>query len=1465
MFETGVSRQRPGLEEMDSLFLGSAALEDAGYHSLSRKPSEAFHRAFEEDGLEPGLLHYMAVCLPFKRIYTHGNCGIIQKAKDLVNREAGPTIVPLAEKEPDNIEYLQDWQQLMVKETPPVYNAYYPQHLLIASIDRNYDAGALDELLFDCQKNNPEFRTFLFAEEPLEPEILNKYRIKKLKLTWEDYLDSREFREYYENRLARLFKEYCRWPSVPGFTGRKQELAALDRAVQRFSFVQVDGGVGVGKSALLAQMADRKAPGQKIVWIHADSRFISKAEVILSMAIQLELLSSPKVLEEKNLKDYIPELERLIEKRLGAREVLIIFDSLDPYLKQGWQVFENKELQDLLSRWVTDRNVLGKSKLVFTADLRMKDPKKDPFKHLKTSLTNAVRNREQKLVLKPMEDSMRWELFLKWLNVIPGGPGFQKQAYRLYKIEKKNLRLLRLLALWACEAGDISKLEENIIVVEEAKPWEKEQLVYRYLFETIGSQKQVILKTLEWIGRPVLRTVICSSAGMGEALDELIEKGLVILNKEDKTVEPVYRFGKKEVKEAAAKLDKTSDNAVIQEIRALRRMGEISGKDTVRAVDFYSEGNSIVEVTGRWEEWADAPLINLSGFLSKAEYLLKQAKRPKTAPSEREALAQLAVHLGTKSIDANIDPGQSHFVCAQAMSLAFPRSHEDEIQRHYEKSIAIHPRSDKHGRYAIFIYKRLGIFEDAEQQFKKARELEAKKNYLNITGLNAQAEFYLHWDGHERESGNTINRIINLKKSEIQNYFLAARLFQKLKWKFLNLFFFEASLAIESKNIQVLNSYGNACVEWGDKNKAIDLFEKALEIQSENIQVLNSYGNACVEWGDKNKAIELFEKSLSIDPKHVPTLNSYGNACVEWGDKNKAIDLFEKSLSIDPKHVPALNSYANAYVEWGNKNKAIELFEKALEIQSENIQVLNSYGNACVEWGNKNKAIELFEKSISIDSKHIPTLTSYGIAHERWGDKEKGRNLMEKAKDIKSKESPAAKTGIQKETGKPSTSAVIAPTKEESELPQEIKEQPVETVPMAAKTEPQAEVQIPLAPGTETPTPFNFNTEEKAWLTSFKEKELSWTGSKKWAGFGMLYTLYYLEGELNSAADLGYIPSMERDYRRLFNTVNDLYQMMRKATYKQQESLQQEPVQWKEEWFQKEGKPFDLIAYFDGQILTHPQNPVCAAFLCQALEAYSWGNIAAEVKKNVSVHKWVKKEKKEWQRFMSKSTVNLFTSKGKKQFLSFLEDQNIKKEKLPEQVEPVSEKAVGSLISRFSVTWEDMPKYFPWLELNPDEETNALNKLLSLVEKLKNILKDIMDQKTNAFQELKAFTEKDLTEPVLFMDRLDEYADELDKPEPIPWYVSGEILEIKENTLRVLIERSGEEDEEREIPKKDFPEENPQVGQLFFAKIDEDRPEVVYGINPLPPDDRTFDEIFIELFGKKIYEIVSARWEKQDS
>ena len=63
-------------------------------------------------------------------------------------------------------------------------------------------------------------------------------------------------------------------------------------------------------------------------------------------------------------------------------------------------------------------------------------------------------------------------------------------------------------------------------------------------------------------------------------------------------------------------------------------------------------------------------------------------------------------------------------------------------------------------------------------------------------------------------------------------------------------------------------------------------------------------------------------------------------------------------------------------------------------------------------------------------------------------------------------------------------------------------------------------------------------------------------------------------------------------------------------------------------------------------------------------------------------------------------------------------------------------------------------------------------------------------------------------------------------------------------------------EQERKIPRQDFPEENPQIGQLFFAEIEETQPDKLLVIEPLPVDKgkRSFEEILRSLFGDEAYE-----------
>ena len=298
--------------------------------------------------------------------------------------------------------------------------------------------------------------------------------------------------------------------------------------------------------------------------------------------------------------------------------------------------------------------------------------------------------------------------------------------------------------------------------------------------------------------------------------------------------------------------------------------------------------------------------------------------------------------------------------------------------------------------------------------------------------------------------------------------------------------------------------------------------------------------------------------------------------------------------------------------------------------------------------------------------------------------------------------------------------------------------------------------------------PFTLNTEEIDWLTSGGVRLFLPVESIKWAGYTMIYSLYYWESELDSLKELGILPSFQREYHRLFNTANDLLRLVNEARIQQPS-----------------------------------REPHCK-----------------------------EKQNREFKEQEKKSPG--FTWKTAFDF-----------------------------INRFSNSWRDIPGYFPWHQFTVDQVSLMLGKLLELLLRLKNILADIQAQKKEALKSLGEFLQ-DISPLLNLMKRLSDYTYEQEKSEPIPWYVSGEIKEITDTHLMVTVERSGSEEEEWIIPSREFPEESPQMGQLFFAKIKKDQPESLVDIEPLPVREEGFEEILRSLFGDEAYEKITALWEKEE-
>jgi hypothetical protein len=818
----GSSGMPTRIPEPDALFVGTSTLENAGYRSLSGDSAESLNRACSEDRLEPGLIHYMLVCLPFNRIYTHGDCGIVLKAGQAVNKSFGPEVEQLEDEKVTTIIGQFPWWQDQIKEqterlaksqTSPAKKKYSPEHLLIASIDGDFDAEVLDRLITDCKQKNPRFNAYLMAGEPLPQNLVKKHKIKKLKITWDQYLDTPDFYRYYGERLENQYSELRHFPQLIGFTGRKTELDALDKMTRENYVIQVDGGNGIGKSALLAHLAIQrnKKHARTAVWVTLDSPFVSKAEILLNLGLQLNVIKSPRILEQESLEKFLPALERDIERALGEQDVLLVIDQLDALLKQGRDTFENKPLQELISRWVSGglfgQQVLKKAHIALAADLRPKTKTKDFFKEFKSTVSRAVGGRDQKLMMRPLADAERKKLFQKWLGPVAQIENIGKSLDNAFALGGSNLKQLRLLALWLSSLKDFSRIDAQLQEIEKIDYRDREDELVKRIYKSLDEKKRTLLKMLQWIGKPLPRQVLCSSAGMIDVVDDLLKSGLLMEKKSNDTVGLTYRFPETRESHGRERGDNLSvETIMVPQIRAMRRIGLLTEKDSLCSSAYYSAGGTLCEKVGHWEEWNGAPVLNLSGLFPMAQHLLRKAKERSLSAEQREKMAHQSVQCCLNSISAGIDTAESHFVCAQAMNLAYSDSNEEEIREHYEKSIALRPRPDKYGSFAAFLYKRLKEFEKAEQCFLKARKLETKKRYLNIIGLHAQAEFYMNWKGHEEKAVEILNKVIGKKDRQNQSIALAARMFKKIGLKFTAASFYELS---------------------GDKQKSRELLKKA--------------------------------------------------------------------------------------------------------------------------------------------------------------------------------------------------------------------------------------------------------------------------------------------------------------------------------------------------------------------------------------------------------------------------------------------------------------------------------------------------------------------------------------------------------------------------------------------------------------------------------------------------------------
>lgn len=136
------------------------------------------------------------------------------------------------------------------------------------------------------------------------------------------------------------------------------------------------------------------------------------------------------------------------------------------------------------------------------------------------------------------------------------------------------------------------------------------------------------------------------------------------------------------------------------------------------------------------------------------------------------------------------------------------------------------------------------------------------------------------------------------------------------------------TLRVTNNNWKAWNGLGNAYLDTGQYQKAIDDFGEALRIKPDYPEAWNNLGTVNGLLGKDQQAITYFRIALRVKPDFVDALYNLGTAYGRMGQHRQAAVYFREAIRFRPDYVPAWVNLSIAHLLQGERGMAIELCER---------------------------------------------------------------------------------------------------------------------------------------------------------------------------------------------------------------------------------------------------------------------------------------------------------------------------------------------------------------------------------------------------------------------------------------------------------------------------------------------------------------------------------------------------------
>ncbi|MBN2568696.1 MAG: tetratricopeptide repeat protein [Deltaproteobacteria bacterium] len=179
----------------------------------------------------------------------------------------------------------------------------------------------------------------------------------------------------------------------------------------------------------------------------------------------------------------------------------------------------------------------------------------------------------------------------------------------------------------------------------------------------------------------------------------------------------------------------------------------------------------------------------------------------------------------------------------------------------------------------------------------------------------------------------------------------------------------ERSVALYPNEVSLLTTLGDACLRFGNTDRAIRVFEMLTEMEPDSPVHLCSLGNAHIANGNIKKGKKAYEKASRIDPSEAPVFFSrLGHFLSRCGHLAEAEEAVRKSIKINGSDPATYCSLGDILITQNKVDEGMASYEKAIQIDAASKDsYYNRLGNVLSENSHHLEAVGAYEKAVAAE------------------------------------------------------------------------------------------------------------------------------------------------------------------------------------------------------------------------------------------------------------------------------------------------------------------------------------------------------------------------------------------------------------------------------------------------------------------------------------------------------------------